>query len=170
MKIRSAYLSALCVLFFACTISLLLKTTVQASGTEERAINVSSGELVYVPVYPSIYYMGQKKSLDLTVTLSIHNISPDISITLDSVEYYNQEGKLIKKILEKPRVLNPLETTSFVVNEKKEPGGVGANFMVTWRASKQVNPPIIQAVMITTTVSQGISFITDGVPVKTAAP
>ncbi len=130
------------------------------------AISTSSGQLVYVPVYPSIYYMGQKKSLELTVTLSIHNISPDSSITLESVRYFNKKGKLIKPILTRPRTLAPLETTSFVVNEKKEPGGVGANFLVSWRADHKVNQPVIQAIMITTTGSQGISFLTEGVPVK----
>ncbi len=130
------------------------------------AVPTSSGQLVYVPVYPSIYYLGQKKSLELTVTLSIHNISPDSNITLESVKYFNKKGKLIKSILASPKVLTPFETTSFVVTDKKDPGGVGANFLVSWKADHKVNRPVIQAIMIATTGSQGISFLTDGVPVR----
>ena len=169
MKIRSCSLLAACV--FSMLYLIIFQSEISAAEAGNQKIAISSGQLVYVPVYPSIYYMGRKKSLDLTVTLSIHNISPDRKIRVESIEYFSKKGGLLKKIISEPLTLSPLETTSFVVNEQKtSPGGVGANFMVTWRASKPVNPPVTQAVMITTTGSQGISFITEGVPVRELAP
>ncbi len=136
------------------------------ADAEKSVPDTSMGGQVYVPVYPAIYYMGRKKSLELTVTLSIHNISPDSEIMVKYVNYFSKKGKLIRKMLDQPVKLAPLETTSFVVDEQKEQGGVGANFMVSWRAEREVNRPVIQAVMITTSGSQGISFITEGVPVR----
>ncbi len=138
-----------------------------APSSHRDAPAFSKGELVYCPVYPSIYHMGQKKGLDLTVTLSIHNISPDSAITVESVEYYSKKGKLLSRIVEAPLKLAPLETATFVLNPRKQQGGVGANSLIRWRAEKAVSRPLIQAVMITTSGSQGISFITEGVPVKT---
>lgn len=129
-------------------------------------VNTSIGELIYVPVYPAIYYMGRKKSLELTVTLSIHNTSPDSEIMLISVDYFSRKGTIIRKMVDMPLKLRALETTSFVVNEKKEGGGVGANFMVSWQAHEAVSRPVVQAVMIMTSGSQGISFLTEGTAVK----
>jgi len=163
MKIRSAALPPVCLLFFLYSLSALIcPIEACASGS----VQMSRGGQVYVPVYPSIYYMGMKKSLDLSVTLSIHNISPDCKITVETVEYFDKKGKLLSRLIAEPRRLTPLETTNFVVEKLKDRGGVGANFLVTWKAEKSVNQPIIQAIMIGTTGSQGISFMTDGVTIK----
>ncbi len=167
MKIHSAVSLSVCISFLI-GICLALASPYMASASGMGRL--AHGGQVYVPVYPSIYYMGMKKSLELTVTLSVHNISPDQEIMLESVEYFSKTGKLISKMLPQPRKLSPLETTSFVVTQQKEAGGVGANFMVTWKAEKRVSPPVIQGIMIGTTGAQGISFLTDGVTVKEFTP
>lgn len=38
-------------------------------------------------------------------------------------------------------------------------GGAGANFIVEWVAEKTVYEPVVEAVMINTSSSQGISFV-----------
>jgi len=59
--------------------------------------------------------------------------------------------------------LAPLATTEFFVPEQDSSGGSGANFIVEWVAEKkQVNTPIIEAVMISTSGQQGISFVRSG--------
>lgn len=34
---------------------------------------VAVGEVIYVPIYSSIFYPGPKRTMDLAATLSIHN-------------------------------------------------------------------------------------------------
>ena len=162
MTMRISVLSS--IIFIFC--SMLFTCPDHANSGCRTEPSFSTGDLVYCPVYPSIYHMGQKKGLDLTVTLSIHNISPDTSIKVESVDYYSKKGKLLGKMLENPVKLSPLETATFVLNPKEHQGGVGANCLVRWKADRPVSRPLIQAVMITTSGSQGISFITDGVPVR----
>ncbi|MBT8364361.1 MAG: DUF3124 domain-containing protein, partial [Deltaproteobacteria bacterium] len=46
--------------------------------------------------------------------------------------------------------------------EDDKAGGSGANFIVVWKSESQVNPPIIEGVMIGTHSGQGISFVSRG--------
>ena len=64
--------------------------------------------------------------------------------------------------MEKPIELNPMASTRFVVKESDRAGGSGANFIVEWKASQPVNSPIMEGVMISTQMSQGISFVSRG--------
>jgi hypothetical protein len=120
------------------------------------------GELIYVPIYSQIFHQDEKKTIDLAATLSIHNTDPDNLITLKKVYYHNLRGQLIKKYIDQPLILNPLETKNFVIAEKDQSGGTGANFIVEWDANLEVSSPIIEAIMITTQMNQGISFTTSG--------
>ena len=83
-------------------------------------------------------------------------------ITVTKVEYYETQGTLLKKYLDIPVSLKPLESTRYIVPQKDEAGGSGANFIVEWRSETAVNPPVIEAVMIGTEAQQGISFISRG--------
>ena len=55
-----------------------------------------------------------------------------------------------------------MASTDFVVDEYDMTGGAGANFIVEWTASIEVTPPVVEAVMISTALQQGISFISAG--------
>lgn len=124
----------------------------------------SAGQLVYVPAYAHIYYGNANMPFYLTVTLSVRNTNLDKPITVTTLEYYDTAGTLMKRFLDKPVVLTPLETMEIVIQEKGKEGGSGDNFLVRWKASQPVNPPIIEAVMIGTASGQGISFTSRGVP------
>lgn len=120
------------------------------------------GELIYVPIYSEIYYGDAGKTIDLAITLSIHNTDLNHSLTVKSVNYHSKKGKLIKKQLKEPIKLAPLETTNFMINENDRTGGTGANFIVEWSTEEMISSPIIEAIMITTQMNQGISFTTTG--------
>ncbi|WP_138430945.1 DUF3124 domain-containing protein [Fodinibius saliphilus] len=120
------------------------------------------GGTVYVPVYSHIYQRNRSRTFNLTATLSIRNTDLNSSLTISKVYYYDSDGNLIHKYLEEPRIINPLSSTSFVVEEKDLRGGVGANFLIIWEAKKDVNKPIFEAVMISTAQNQGISFVSVG--------
>jgi hypothetical protein len=54
------------------------------------------------------------------------------------------------------------ESIRFVVAEDEKGGGSGANFLVKWKSDTEVNPPIIESIMIGAQSSQGISFTSRG--------
>lgn len=136
-------------------------TTVRDANSFDRNSH-SVGQLVYVPVYSHIYQQDHQKTFNLTTTLSIRNADPYRSFELTEVSYYDSKGQFIQHYLDSSRTVKPLASTSFVVEERDLRGGVGANFMVNWRSENPVSPPIIEAVNISTSQQQGISFLSVG--------
>jgi len=139
---------------------------VQAQSDRGLPGNIPRGELVFVPIYSSIFYDNAKQTIELAATLSVHNVNPDNKITILRVDYYDTEGRLIKKYLQKPLVLNGLQTTNFVVEKSNTAGGTGANFLVEWQSMQDVTSPIIEAVMINASSNLGIAFTTSGKVVR----
>ena len=123
---------------------------------------LSKGQLIYVPAYSHIYSGDREKAFLLTVTLSIRNIDPDHGIKITRVDYYETQGKLLKKYIKTPAFLGPLESLRYVIPEKDKSGGSGANFIVEWQSDSFVNPPIVETVMIGTQNQQGVSFTSRG--------
>ena len=128
----------------------------------DKNINLSKGQRVYVPAYSHIYSGNQERPFLLTVTLSIRNIDPTNIIKITLVDYYETQGKLLKKYIDKPITLNSLGSIRYVIPERDKSGGSGANFIVEWHSDKPVNRPIIESVMIGAQSSQGISFTSRG--------
>lgn len=129
-------------------------------GSETGAL--STGQSIYVPAYSHIYSGNRELPFLLTVTLSIRNIDPHNSITVSHIDYYETQGKLLKNCLEKPIVLQPLESFRYIVPERDKSGGSGANFIVIWASDKTTNIPIVETIMIGTQNQQGISFTSRG--------
>ena len=129
-------------------------------------IKLSSGQAVYVPIYSHIYSGVKARPFDLAATLSIRNTNPKHAITLVSVKYYDSDGKLVEDYLNQPKELKALVTTRYIITEGDKTGGSGANFIVVWKSDQTVNQPIIEAVMIGTQSSQGISFLSRGRVIK----
>ncbi len=123
---------------------------------------LSRGQLVYVPVYSHVYYGDREQPLLLTAILSIRNTDPAHPITITQADYFDTEGRLIRKYLTQPLTLKPLGSTRFVIKESDTKGGSGANFLVRWQAETEVNEPILEGVMIGATGQQGISFTSRG--------
>ena len=124
------------------------------------------GELVYVPIYSSVFHQTAAREYLLTATLSIHNIDLTENIEISAVSYFDTEGGAVSEFLSEPAVLEPLSTRQFVVPQADRSGGTGANFLVKWESETEVTRPIIEAVMISTSGQQGISFITQGAVVR----
>ena len=124
--------------------------------------------LVYVPVYSHVYYQGGAP-YQLEATLSIRNVSPEQSIFLESVKYYDTQGELARSFLDKLIKLAPLQTIEFLVERHDSTGGSGANFLVAWSSDVEVDQPMIETVMVGSAGTQGISFSRSGVEVSTQA-
>ena len=128
----------------------------------DQSTGLSHGQTVYVPAYSHIYSGNRESPFLLTVTLSIRNIDPNHQITIAAVDYYETQGKLLKRQLGEPVTLKPLGSIRFIIPERDEAGGSGANFMVEWTSDRPVNPPSMESIMIGTQQQQGISFTSRG--------
>ncbi|MBA3012680.1 MAG: DUF3124 domain-containing protein [Proteobacteria bacterium] len=123
---------------------------------------LSNGQSVYVPVYSHIYHGDQEKKFNLTATLSIRNTNLKKDIVLNSIDYFDSNGELLKNYLEDPIVLKKFSTIRYVIKAKDKSGGSGAKFIVRWKSETLSNAPIIEAIMISTQSQQGISFVSRG--------
>jgi hypothetical protein len=139
-----------------------------AKGHPAEEIMLSAGQTVYVSIYSHIYSGVKGRPFDLAATLSIRNTDPKYPLTLVSVDYYDSAGKLVKKFQVDPVKLNILASIRYIITEGDKTGGSGANFIVKWYSEKEINPPIIEAVMIGTQSGQGISFVSRGQVIKDA--
>ena len=123
-------------------------------------------ELVYIPIYSDIYYVDSKHTFSLTATLSIRNTSFKDSIYVFSIDYYNSAGQKVRRYNNATLLVRPMESVEFVVADKDDTGGVGANFVVEWGAKDAAQRPYFQGVMIGTMGQQGISFTTEGIVIQ----
>jgi len=133
------------------------------ANTGANVILIVDSQTVYVPAYSHIYARGGNAHL-LETTLSIRNTDPENSILINSVDYYDTQGKLVKNYLDQAVKLRPLQTTAYLVKKQDTRGGSGANFIVTWSAEQAVYEPIIEAIMVGASNNQPISFISHGRP------
>ncbi len=148
---------------FVIAVFVLLLT---AAPLAAETVKLSKGQDVYVPVYSHIYQGIKGKPYNLSALLSIRNTDPSNAIKVTIVRYYDSDGVLVKNHLERPVIVQPLGTIEFHIPERDTSGGSGANFLVHWTAAQKVNAPIIQAVMIGTASTQGISFVCDGIVIS----
>ncbi len=162
-------------LLIACTIP--TPTTSLSDSSEEQNLTKNSGvktismtelpplttgQIIYVPIYSEIYDFNPNRAFQLTATLSLRNTDLSNSIVIETVDYYNSEGKKLKAYLTDPIQLDPLASTEVVVAKDDKVGGVGANFIVEWRAANEVSDPVVEAVMVSTISQQGMSFVSSG--------
>jgi hypothetical protein len=104
----------------------------------------------YLPVYSHIYHRYEHRTFDLTVTVSIRNISITDSVYILKADYYNTNGDNIRQYIQKPIYLKPMETVEIIIDEDDKVGGSGANFVFDWAVKEGVNQPLFEAVMIST--------------------
>lgn len=142
---------------------LFLLSVPHAALAEPPAL--STGQTLYVPGHSHIYHGPKNEAYLLTTTLGIHNTNFHKPITIEQVKYYDSKGMMIAKLLPQPKALTALETMEFIIPERDDSGGSGANFIVVWSSPEPVNPPLVEAVMIGSASGLGISFTSRGVPI-----
>jgi len=135
---------------------------------EKKYITLPSSDTLikgssYLSIYSSIYDGTEKTLHHLTATASMRNVSNTDTIYILKAEYYNTKGDLIRTYFDKPIFVKPLETIEIVIDQDDKYGGTGANFVFDWAVKSNNHEPIFEAVMISTTGQQGISFTTRGI-------
>jgi hypothetical protein len=152
-------------IFFVAIIGLLMAGCCGEGVASEKYI-LSRGETVYVPVYSNVFSAPKRVPFYLAAILSIRNTDMANPITVQSADYFDTKGKLLKRYYQQPVTLAPLETIYIYIPEDDVAGGFGANFIIKWKALQEVNMPIIECVMIGTKSGQGISFVSPGQVIK----
>jgi hypothetical protein len=134
-----------------------------SAGPEFRQ---SKGQTLYVPVYSNVFSGPRSHPFPLATTLSIRSTDLSASFRVTSIDYYDTNGKLLRRYQEKPVPIGPLGSTYVHLEEKDVAGGFGAKFIVRWEADRAINAPIVECVMIGATSGQGISFVSVAQEIK----
>lgn len=137
---------------------------VPASASPE--VRLSKGQTVYVPVYSNIFSGPRSRAFPLATTLAIRNTDLSASFRIIAIDYFDTNGKMVRRYVGKPIDVGPLASSYIHIDEKDVSGGFGANFIVRWEADRVINAPIIECVMIGANSGQGISFVSPGQEIK----
>lgn len=156
------------VIFSACKDEAAEKEDIMPINWKQRTVQLRTADSLingssYLSVYSEIYSVTEHRSVNLTVTVSLRNISSTDTIYINKSDYFDTQGNLIRSYHDVPIYLKPLETIEIVIDEKDTHGGSGANFIFEWSTTKTSHEPVFDAVMISTSGQQGISFTTQGI-------
>ena len=127
----------------------------------EKINNTFDRKTIYIPVYSHVY-ISENVYTRLSITLSIRNSDLLKDLYVESIDYYNTEGKLVKQYIKEPHLLKPLSTVDYVVNLEDMSGGNGAKFLINVASKNKINTPIIQAIMTNTLGNSNLCFLTEG--------
>lgn len=123
-------------------------------------LEIVTGQTLYVPAYSGLYDASESNLTirDLTVMLAVHNPNLEEPIIIETVQYYDMHGQLVKVYVESPLQLAPMATANFVIDQEDRRGGTGANFIVEWGAEAVVHDPIVEAIMMNNWGHQALAF------------
>lgn len=146
------------------TIAVGLILIISMLGPAYGQVGLSSGQTVYLPVYSHVLLGSDRRPQEETMStmLSIRNTNKTSGIEILSVEYYDTEGKKIREYADKPFVVKPMATKEFFIGADDKTGGSGANFLIVWKSTKPVHPPIIEGLHCSWRGQLGLSFVTVG--------
>ena len=133
----------------------------------------ATGQTVYLPIYAYVRYgdkdnKGAAKEEEVSTMVSIRSTEPERELRLLSLRYYNSDGKLLRDLLSKPRVLRPFQAAEFFIERRDIEGGSGAAALLRWEADAPVNPPLVQSLHIEVKLNRALSFTTEGVVIERA--
>lgn len=120
-----------CITFLGILLVIVFYAT---ASRAENNVNLSKSQTIYIPGYSHIYTGPKSHPTRLTAVVSIRNTDMVSPITLVSVDYYDSDGKLVRKYLTEDVSLSALVSTRYIVNISDKRGGSGANFIIKWRS------------------------------------
>ena len=120
----------------------------------------------YLSVYSEIYSQSEHLTHNLTATVSMRNTSRTDTLYIGRAEFFNTAGESIRNYFDHPIFIAPMETVEIVIDEHDQEGGTGGNFLFDWQVIPGADPPLFEAVMISTSGQQGLSFSTRGVEIQ----
>lgn len=140
------------------------QTGIAEPDVEGPAVGASRLRSVYVPAYSHVLAGRDSKDQTLlSILLSVRNIDSSEEITLTHVDYYDTSGHRVRRYLDAPRTLRPLETAEFVVERRDDVGGSGANFLVFWEGPTDAHPLLTESVMVGQRGAGFVGFTSRGI-------
>lgn len=153
--------------FSACSERAAKPKTTAVDWSERSLVQLPNDSLTegstYLAVYSEIYSITEKRTHHLTVTVSMRNTSATDSVFVLRADHYNTAGELVRSYFDGPVFIRPLETVEIVIGEGDTDGGTGGNFIFDWQMRPGGSKPLFEAIMISTSGSQGLSFTSQGV-------
>ena len=173
-KLRFVVLFALVILYAGCELNYeeqqkAYKEEIQKRNSNQEHFQILNQKIdktlerksFYVPVY-SHMYISSDNYIKLNISLSIRNTDLSEDLYIESIDYYNTEGKLVKNYISQPHILKPMGTVDFIVDLEDMNGGNGAKFLVKFASKSNVSKPIIQAIMSHIVGNNHVVFVTEG--------
>lgn len=148
----------------------LASQALPATSQAASEIILAKAQTVYVPVYSHIYSGPRKQPFQLASTLSVRNTDFSASFKITAIDYYDNDGRLVRRYAPRPLIVGPMASTHVHIEQNDVSGGFGANFIVRWEADRLINAPVIECVMIGSTIGQGISFVSSGQVIRDPVP
>lgn len=129
--------------------------------TNKKIDETLEKKTLYLPVY-SHMYISSDNYIKLGISLSVRNTDLSEDLYIESIDYYNTEGKLTKHYISQPHILKPMGSVDFFVEIDDMSGGNGAKFLVKFANKSNMSKPIIQGIMSNIIENNQIVFITEG--------
>ena len=144
---------------------LLYVIVVSIAAFGQSAPVLSSGQLLYLPIYSHVWHgevdgKGQPTKSLVSVLVSVRNTDTSKSVQIVSAQYYDTDGRKIKEFVDSPKTIGPMGTYELFVPRSDDRGGSGANFVIAWKSDAAVNAPIVEALHINLPAGRSIAFIT----------
>jgi len=86
----------------------------------QEAPGLSAGQTLYVPVYSHIFLRPESEVLLARLHLEHPQHGHDLGIVISSVDYFDTEGKLIRKYLADPLLLPAMGSTHYYIVTAQE--------------------------------------------------
>ncbi len=154
--------AALPVAAAALVLGLTASSGAEDATSPEGACTRAVAETVYVPAFSRIH-THERQRQPLASTLVIHNVDPEASIEVTRVSYHDETGAQVSELGgDDNGPLPPFASLSYLTELTDDRGGIGANYIVDWRSERAACSPLILAIMIGGSGTQGISFSLEG--------
>lgn len=115
-----------------------------------------------VPLHSSVHVRSRGGRLDFSATVTVHNVSADDPLVVESVEYLDASARPIERFEGFPVALVPYGGLQVLIAEEDLRGGTAASVIVDWAIAEDSAAPLIEAIMISTRGTQGYSFVAAG--------
>ena len=93
---------------------------------------LSYRERIYLPVYSYSYFSKDEDKYSMMASVHFENKSRIEPIYILSADYYNSNGILSQKLIEKTIRINPLESNFLVLNSDMLTNSPGLMVLVSW--------------------------------------
>jgi hypothetical protein len=124
------------------------------------AVELSRGQMLFLPVYSEIPYGDRKASLNLAVTVTVRNLDVARPLTLKRIDYLDEHGVVVRALIERVTILKPLAAEIFQIRESDRSGGRAAGVLMEWESGEGMVAPLLEGVMVNGAYNQGLAFVT----------